>query len=97
MRTLAVETFETSATVEDRGQVRVAGVPFAPGTEVAVTISPRARPRAEPTPSDDEAGPGAPGLRWQGNVLVHQGVGTDPSAADLRDERLSQLAEGRPG
>jgi len=46
MRTVAVETYETSATVEDRGQVRVAGVPFAPGTEVAVTISPRARPGA---------------------------------------------------
>ena len=31
-------TYETSATVEDQGQVRVAGVPFAPGTEVEVTI-----------------------------------------------------------
>ena len=92
MRIVAVETYETSATVEDRGQVRVAGVPFAPGTEVAVTISPRARSGAEPTPPDDEAG-----LRWQGNVLVHQGVGTDPSVAALRDERLSHLAGGRPG
>ena len=91
MRTVTVETYETSATVEDRGQVHVAGVPFAPGTEVAVTISPRARPGAEP-PSDDEAG-----LRWQGNVLVHQGVGTDPSAAELREERLGHLAGGRPG
>ena len=87
-------TYETSATVEDLGQVRVAGVPFAPGTEVAVTISPKARPGAGPTPPN-EAGPGAPGLRWQGNVLVHQGVGTDPAVADLRDERLRRLAEGR--
>lgn len=31
-------SFETTATVEDRGEVRVAGVPFAPGTEVEVTI-----------------------------------------------------------
>lgn len=92
MRAVAVKTYETSATVEDRGQVRVAGVPFAPGTEVAVTISPRARTGTEPTPSDDGAG-----LRWQGNVLVHQGVGTDPAVADLRDERLSHLAGGRSG
>ena len=97
MRTVAVETYETSATVEDRGQVRVAGVPFAPGSEVAVTISPKARPGAGPTATDDDAGPGAPGLRWQGNVLVHEGVGTDPSVADSRNERLSHLAEGRPG
>ena len=92
MRTVAVETYETSATVEDRGQIRVAGVPFAPGTEVAVTISPRARPGAEPAPSAEGAG-----LRWQGNVLVHQGVGTNPSVAELRDQRLSHLAGGRPG
>lgn len=90
MRTVAVETYETSATVEDRGQVHVAGVPFAPGTEVAITISPKARPGAGPTPPEDEAG-----LRWQGNVLVHQGVGTDPSVAELRDERLRRLGEGR--
>jgi hypothetical protein len=33
-----MNTYETTATVEDQGQVRVAGVPFAPGTEVAVMI-----------------------------------------------------------
>jgi hypothetical protein len=37
-------SFETTATVEDRGEVRVAGVPFAPGTEVEVTISLKAPP-----------------------------------------------------
>jgi hypothetical protein len=36
-----MKIYETSATVEDQGQVRVAGVPFAPGTEVEVTISPK--------------------------------------------------------
>jgi hypothetical protein len=36
-----MKTYETSATVEDQGQVRVAGVPFAPGTEVEVSISPK--------------------------------------------------------
>jgi hypothetical protein len=47
-------SYETSATVEDHGQVRVVGVPFAPGTEVEVTISPKlsredqlTRPQAE--------------------------------------------------
>ena len=38
-----MNTYETSATVEDHGQVHVAGVPFAPGTEVEVTISPKRR------------------------------------------------------
>jgi hypothetical protein len=33
-----MNTYETTATVEDLGQVRVAGVPFAPGTEVEVMI-----------------------------------------------------------
>jgi hypothetical protein len=32
--------YETSATVDNQGQVRVTGVPFAPGTEVAVSITP---------------------------------------------------------
>jgi hypothetical protein len=35
-----MSTFETSATVEAQGQVRVAGVPFEPGTRVQVTITP---------------------------------------------------------
>jgi hypothetical protein len=38
---VTMNSYETSATVEDQGQVRVAGVPFAPGTEVEVTISPK--------------------------------------------------------
>ena len=35
-----MNTFETIATVENHGEVHVAGVPFAPGTEVAVSIKP---------------------------------------------------------
>lgn len=42
-----MKVYETSATVEDQGQVRVAGVPFAPGTEVDVAISPKRRPAEE--------------------------------------------------
>ena len=33
-----MNTYETTATVEDRGQIHVAGVPFAPGTQVAITV-----------------------------------------------------------
>jgi hypothetical protein len=36
-----MSTYETSATVEEQGRILVAGVPFAPGTEVAVTITPK--------------------------------------------------------
>jgi hypothetical protein len=36
-----MNTYATSATVEEQGQIRVSGVPFAPGTEVEVTISPK--------------------------------------------------------
>ena len=35
-----MKTYETSATVEEKGQVRVVGVPFEPGTRVEVTIRP---------------------------------------------------------
>jgi hypothetical protein len=50
-----MKTFETSATVEDQGQIRLAGVPFAPGTEVEITISPKVRSEDEVTNPDDEA------------------------------------------
>ena len=42
-----MKAFEASATVQPQGDVRVAGVPFAPGTEVAVTISPKRKTAAE--------------------------------------------------
>jgi len=42
-----METYETSATVEERGQLHVEGVPFPPGTKVEVTISPQERPPDE--------------------------------------------------
>jgi len=35
------------------------------------------------------------GLKWEGNVLVHEGVGVGLSVAESRDERLNRLAEGR--
>jgi hypothetical protein len=42
-----MQSYETSATVEREGQVHLAGVPFAPGTEVEVSISPKRRPAEE--------------------------------------------------
>ena len=33
-------------------------------------------------------------LHWEGNVLVHQGVGTGSGATELREARLSGLGEG---
>lgn len=73
-----MEIYGTSATVEDRGQVHLAGVPFAPGTEVEVTISPKAQPEGRSTSPGDAVGSDGAGLRWEGNVLVHRGVGAGP-------------------
>ncbi len=54
-----MNTFETSATVEDHGQVHLAGVPFAPGTEVEVTIREKVAGDANPSPAtvEDSARP----------------------------------------
>jgi hypothetical protein len=48
-----MSTFETSATVEEQGRLVVAGVPFAPGTQVEVTISPK-QPSSEQTSAPDD-------------------------------------------
>jgi hypothetical protein len=42
-----MKSYEISTTVEPQGDVRVVGVPFAPGTEVEVTISPKRASTAE--------------------------------------------------
>lgn len=42
-----MNTYETSGTVQDQGRVLVAGVPFAAGTEVEISISPKRRPADE--------------------------------------------------
>lgn len=42
-----MKAYEVSATVQPQGDVRVIGVPFAPGTEVDVTISPKRKITAE--------------------------------------------------
>ena len=50
-----MQSYETSATVEDQGQIRVAGVPFAPGTEVEVTICPKRQPENALMAPDQES------------------------------------------
>src|SRR5687767_14559035 len=40
-RTIPMTTYETSATVEEDGQLHVTGVPFAPGARVDVVVSPK--------------------------------------------------------
>jgi hypothetical protein len=42
-----MKSFETSTTVQPQGDISIAGVPFAPGTEVEVTISPKRKSAAE--------------------------------------------------
>jgi len=42
-----MKAFETSTTVQSEGQVYVPSVPFAPGTEVEVTINPKRKSAAE--------------------------------------------------
>ena len=37
-----MNAYETTATVNEQGQVHLAGLPFGPGTEVEVKISPKA-------------------------------------------------------
>ena len=50
-----MNTFETSATVDDEGRVQIIGIPFAAGTEVQVAISPKKQARVEMTSLDDDA------------------------------------------
>jgi len=49
-----MSAYETIATVEDHGQVHLAGLPFAPGTEVEVAIKP-AHTGQEVTGASDRA------------------------------------------
>ena len=52
---LLMNNYETSTRVEEHGRVQVVGVPFAPGTEVCVTISRKRQENVEPTNPDDVA------------------------------------------
>ena len=49
-----MNSFETSAIVGDQGQVRIAGVPFAKGTQVQISISPKVRTEPASAEADDQ-------------------------------------------
>ncbi len=49
-----MQIYETSATVEDHGHIRVDGVPFAPGTEVAITVIPKRQSAGDVIPVDEK-------------------------------------------
>ena len=88
-----MKAYETSATVQGRGEVHVAGVPFAPGTEVEVVISPKVRSGDGLASVEVSVGSPNDALGWEGNVLVHHGSGAGPGPfiADVRDEHLDRL------
>jgi len=67
-------TFETRATVEDSGVLRLAGLPFAAGTEVDVVISPKRRSVEEFAAAWERV---CRQLRWQA---------PDISDEDIREE-----------
>ena len=50
-----MNTYETIATVEGHGQIHVAGVPFAPGTEVEIMIKPARNGGHSPATTTDRA------------------------------------------
>jgi hypothetical protein len=47
-----MDAYATTARVDEHGQVNLATVPFAPGTEVEVTIKPTTRPAKDAPPLD---------------------------------------------
>ena len=78
-----MESFETSATVEGEGQVRISGVPFAPGTVVEVSINPKRRSAEEFAAA------------WQ---RVCANLRAQPELADISDEDIrEEIARHRAG
>lgn len=51
-----MNAYETLATVEEHGQVRLLGVPFAQGTEVEVTVREKSRSGANAEGANPDAG-----------------------------------------
>ena len=80
-----MNTFETSALIGAEGQVRVAGVPFEPGTKVEVTIT----RVAENGTSDEEAALAAARLRMRELFQTVKGFQMTPklSREELYDRR----------
>ena len=82
-----MNTYETTATVEGQGEVRVAGVPFAAGTEVEVTISRKAPTADEMTASEDAATAGAPAAGDTEDIFAEMQPYIATGSADVDDSR----------
>jgi hypothetical protein len=78
-----MHSFETSGTVNEQGQILVAGVPFAPGTEVALTI----REVVATDPNDSEANVGEAGTSIR-EVFTRIRARNTESVGPLRREEL---------
>ena len=78
-----MNTYEITATVEDQGQIRVAGVPFAPGTEVTISI----REKAERDPAAEARNLEAARARMRELFSQIRGRNTE-SIGPLRREEL---------
>jgi hypothetical protein len=74
--------------VNQRGEIVVSDVPFIPGTEVTVKI--QGNQPSEIMSPTNQPGNGV-GLRWEGTVLVHDGIGIAFTVSELRNERLDNL------
>ena len=74
-----MKAYETSAKVEAPGQLLIADVPFAPGTEVEVTISPKRRSAEEFT------------VAWQ---RVCTQLRNSPSVQAMNDDDIQQEING---
>jgi hypothetical protein len=70
-----MKAFETFTTVQPQGDIRVVGVPFAPGTEVEVTISPKRKSPIEFTEA------------WE---RVCSEMRQSPVAQSISDEEIQQ-------
>ncbi|MBO0700152.1 MAG: hypothetical protein J2P46_17260 [Zavarzinella sp.] len=83
-----MNTFETSATIGDHGQLHLDGVPFATGTAVKVSIRPQARTEAE-SPDIDTEGVTAARARMRELFRTVRGFRMAPKIAreDLYDRR----------
>jgi hypothetical protein len=73
-----MDTYETSTTVGGQGEIHVAGVPFRPGTEVEVVISPKTNEAPPASAPGDRLGPLLEAL--------DQGHNVEPVGSLRRDE-----------
>jgi hypothetical protein len=83
-----VTQYETSATVDNQGQVRVIGVPFAPGTEVEVIVREKVVSEAgHPAATVEDAR-----VRMKELFVRLQGRNTEPVGPLRRDELYDRHA-----